>query len=112
MTWRGRVELSKQLYAEPVLSWNRVETPAGTADSNLVSTRGTYSISPRMFVSALAQYATRTDTIALNARFRWEYRPGSELFVVYSDGRTTLNSGFPALENRSFVLKVTRLMRW
>jgi hypothetical protein len=112
VTWRGRVEVSKQLYAEPVLSWNRVETPAGTADSNLVSARGTYSISPRMFVSALAQYATRTDTIALNARFRWEYLPGSELFVVYSDGRTTLNSGFPSVENRSFVVKATRLMRW
>ena len=38
--------------------------------------------------------------------------PGSELFVVYSDGRTTLNEGFPQVESRSFVVKVTRLLRW
>ena len=66
-----------------------------------------------MFVSALVQYQKRTSSVTSNARFRWEYRPGSELFVVYSDGRTTLNStGFPDLQNRSFVVKVTRLLRW
>ena len=68
---------------------------AGHADTNLVSTRATYTLSPRMFVSALVQYQSRIGTMATNARFRWEYLPGSELFVVYSDGRTTLTDGFP-----------------
>jgi hypothetical protein len=49
--------------------------------------------------------------VSTNARFRWEYRPGSELFVVYSDGRTTLTRGVPDLQNRSFVVKVTRLFQ-
>ena len=65
------------------------------ADNNLFSTRATYTLSPRMFVSALVQYQSRTSSMTINARFRWEYLPGSELFVVYSDGRTTLNDGFP-----------------
>jgi hypothetical protein len=65
-----------------------------------------------MFVSALAQYQSRLDNMSTNARFRWEYLPGSELFIVYSDGRTTLSPGFPDVENRSLVVKVTRLMRW
>ena len=77
-----------------------------------MSTRATYTLSPRMFASALVQYQSRTGAIATNARFRWEYLPGSELFVVYSDGRTTLTDGFPELENRSFVVKMTRLFRW
>jgi len=65
-----------------------------------------------MFVSALAQYQSRTDNISLNARFRWEYVVGSELFIVVTtNGRTTLNEGFPTVENASFVVKVTRLMR-
>jgi hypothetical protein len=38
--------------------------------------------------------------------------PGSDLFVVYSDGRTTLSRGFPDVENRSFVVKITRLFRF
>ena len=33
-----------------------------------------------------------------NARLRWEYRPGSELFVVYNEQRDTLAPGsFPEL---------------
>ncbi|HUR33372.1 MAG TPA: DUF5916 domain-containing protein [Vicinamibacterales bacterium] len=113
LTWSGRVELSKQFYLEPQLSWNRVDVPQGKANSNLYSSRATYTLSTRMFVSALVQYQSRTDSVTSNARFRWEYLPGSELFVVYSDGRTTLNrSGFPDLQNRSFVVKVTRLLRW
>jgi hypothetical protein len=113
LTWSGRVELSKQFYVEPTLSWNRVDVPQGKANSNLYSSRATYTISTRMFVSALVQYQSRTDSVTSNARFRWEYLPGSELFVVYSDGRSTLNNiGFPDLQNRSFVVKITRLMRW
>ena len=66
-----------------------------------------------MFTSALVQYQARTHTVTTNARFRWEYRPGSELFVVYSDGRTTLDDPLTtSLMNRSFVVKVTRLFRW
>jgi hypothetical protein len=109
VSWRGRLEFSPQFYAEPTVSWNRVDGPYGTGDTNLVSSRLTYTLSPRMFVSGLVQYQSRTDSLATNARFRWEYRPGSELFVVYSDGRTTLSRGIPDLESRSFVVKVTRL---
>jgi hypothetical protein len=47
----------------------------------------------------------------LNANFvlRWEYLPGSELFVVYNDERNTLLA--PALRNRAFVVKINRLFR-
>jgi hypothetical protein len=45
---------------------------------------------PRMFVAALVQYASATSSLSTNLRFRWEYQPGSELFVVYTEGRDTL----------------------
>jgi len=48
-----------------------------------------------------------------NVRLRWEYQPGSELFVVYNDHRDTwMNRGFPVLENRAFVVKLTRQFRF
>ncbi len=112
LTWRGRVEFSSRFYLEPTMSWNHVVVTDGTTDTNLVSTRATFTLSPRMFVSALVQHESRTGTMATNARFRWEYLAGSEVFVVYSDGRTTLSDGFRGLENRSFVVKMTRLFRW
>jgi hypothetical protein len=43
---------------------------------------------------------------------RWDYIPGSELFVVYSDGRDTGADRFALLQNRSFAVKVTRLLRF
>ena len=110
--WRSRVEFSPQFYAEPTITVNHVDVPWGRGFSNLVSSRLTYTLTPRMFVSGLVQYQTRTDSVSTNARFRWEYRPGSELFVVYSDGRSTLTRGVPDVQNRSFVIKVTRLFQF
>ncbi len=69
-------------------------------------------MSNRRFFSVLAQYQSASNTLSTNARFRWEYTPGSELFIVYSDGRDTLSRGFPGISNRSFIVKVTRLLRW
>jgi len=65
-----------------------------------------------MFAAALVQYQSRTQSVSTNLRFRWEYQLGSELFVVYSDGRNTLAHGFPTLDNQSLVVKLTRLFRW
>ncbi len=42
----------------------------------------------------------------------WEYRPGSDLFIVYNEGRDTLAHGSPGLKNRSVAAKFTRLMRY
>ena len=40
------------------------------------------------------QYQSLSASMSTNLRFRWEYQPGSELFVVYSDGRTTDGPGW------------------
>jgi hypothetical protein len=49
---------------------------------------------------------------AANVRFRWEYRPGSELFVVFNQQRDTFGRGFPDLANRSLIVKINRLLRF
>jgi hypothetical protein len=112
-TWRGRVEFGAQFLVEPTISLNSFDTPWGSGDSHLISGRFTYTLTPRMFVSALTQYTSATQQASINARFRWEYQQGSELFVVYTDGRTTEEGGFPPpIQNRSIVIKATRLFRW
>ena len=64
-----------------------------------------------MFFSALVQYSSTDRSFSSNIRYRWEYRPGSDFFVVYTDDRDTLGRGYPTLKNRAFVLKFTRLFR-
>jgi hypothetical protein len=63
-------------------------------------------------VCTLTQYASASHTFSTNTRLRWEYRPASELFIVYSDGRDTTLGGYPALVNRAFVVKINRLLRF
>ena len=66
-----------------------------------------------MFVGGLLQYNSTRNVLSSNVRLRWEYQPGSELFVVYNDQRDTeLGRSFPLLENRAFVVKFTRLFRF
>ena len=109
---RGRLKLSPQLAIEPIASVNWVKLPWGDFTSTVVSARNIYTMTPRMYVSALLQYNSSTETLSTNARFRWEYQPGSELFVVYSDGRDTVSKGFPEIMNRAFVIKINRLFRF
>ena len=65
-----------------------------------------------MFTSALIQYNSGSNTLAANVRFRWEYQPGSELFVVYNDQRDTLTRFFPDLQNRAVIVKINKLFRY
>ena len=111
--WSGRVEFSSRLYAEPRVSVSHVDGPFGSGGSNALGSRLTYTLTPRMFVGALVQFQSRSHSLSTNARFRWEYQPGSELFVVYSDGRGGEADRFSSrLQNRSVVLKITKLFRW
>ena len=111
LSFNGRVELSPKFSVEPRLSLNWVDLPEGDFSTRLVSARVNYTFSPRMFVSSFIQYNSSRDTVSSSVRFRWEYEPGSDLFVVYSEGREDL-SLTPFLANRSFAVKFTKLFRF
>ena len=111
---RGRVEILRQLSVEPGVSFNWVRLPAQPSfNTTLASTRLTYTFSPRMFFSALLQYNSSADSFSANARLRWEYAPGSEIFLVFTEERDTYDwKRFPGLVNRGLVIKATRLLRF
>ena len=112
---QGRYAILKQFSVEPRFSINRIELPTGNFTQKQVGARTDYGFSPRMFASALLQYSSADRTFSSNVRFRWEYRPGSEFFVVWTDEQDT-NPLDPrdrfALRNRAFVVKMTRLFRF
>ena len=107
----GRIDLTTRLSVEPSFSLNWLNLPGGKFTASVIAQRTTYTFTPRMFVSALTQYSSGDNTFTTNARLRWEYRPGSELFVVYTDGRGTGSDGFLPLVNRAFIVKINRLFR-
>ena len=109
----GRIEVSPQFAVEPGLSINRIELPQGSFTTQLVTTRATYTFTPTMFVSALMQYNSSNSALSTNVRLRWEYQPGSELFIVFNEQRDSFTpQRFPELENRAFIVKINRLFRF
>jgi hypothetical protein len=109
---QGRVSVTNALSFEPTYSLNKVTLEQGRFTSHLLGSRVTYTMTPLMFVSALVQYSSSSNAVSTNARLRWEYRPGSELFVVYNETRDTLSRSFPETATRALVIKINRLMRF
>jgi hypothetical protein len=108
---RARLNLHPQVSIEPTYSINWVDVDQGSFTAQLMGTRLTYTVTPLMFASALLQYNSSSGSLASNIRLRWEYQPGSELFVVYNEQRDALAPSFPALMSRSFIIKINRLFR-
>ena len=102
-----------------MLSFNWVDLPGGSFDTKLIGSRVTYTPTPLMFASALIQYNSTNNRLDTNVRLRWEYQPGSEIFIVYNEQRNTTLldpsgtiSRFPWLTNRALIVKSNRLIRF
>ena len=111
-TYSGRWGVLPQLSIEPSLSLNRAVLPYGTFNARLLSSRVTVTPSARMLISSLVQFNVDAHTLSSSVRLRWEYTGGSELFVVYSDGRDTEARPATRLQNRTLAVKATRLFRF
>jgi hypothetical protein len=108
----ARVQVTPQVSLEPSASVNIIALGDQRFTATVVRTRATYTVTPRMFVSGIVQYNSSNASSGSNLRLRWEYAPGSELFVVYTDDYDTdAVVGRPTLRNRAFVVKVNRLFR-
>ena len=110
--YNGRVKVSSQLAFEPRLLASHISLGEGTFTTKLIGARTTYTVTPRMFISGLVQYNSSLNTLESNIRWRWEYQPGSDLYVVYTDGRDTFGPRTAALMNRGVAIKATRLLRF
>ncbi len=108
----GRINVNPRVGIEPSLSINRVTLPYGDFTAKLFGTRTTFTITPLAFVSGLVQYNSSNNSVNANVRFRWEYQPGSELFVVYNEGRDTSGLAASTLQNRAVIIKINRLFRY
>ena len=108
----ARVSITPQLSVEPSVSVNHVELPVGTFTAQVLRARTDFAFTPRMFAGGLVQYSSSDRTFSSNLRFRWEYRPGSEVFVVYTDERDTTAHALTGLRNKALVVKVNRLWQF
>ena len=110
-SYSGRIAMFPQFAIEPSISLAWVRLPYGDFNARLIASRFTYTPTTRLFVSSLVQLNIDANSLTSSIRFRWEYRPGSDIFLVYSDGRDTV-APRESLLNRTVAVKVTRLVRF
>ncbi|MGE0450324.1 MAG: DUF5916 domain-containing protein [Vicinamibacterales bacterium] len=110
-SYSGRVAFRPQFAIEPGISLSWVRIPFGDFNARLITNRFTYTPTARLQVSSLVQWNIDAKTTSASVRMRWEYILGSELFVVYSDGRD-LAGPTNRLVNQTFAVKITRLLRF
>jgi hypothetical protein len=112
VSYNGRVAIAPQFAFEPSITLNWVDLPYGEFTATLINSRFIITPTPRMQVGSLLQFNASAHTMSSSVRLRWEYRPSSELFIVYTDGRNTLDNVATPLLNRSLAVKATRLLRF
>lgn len=82
-------------------------------DTDLATAELRLARNPRLRLSTLRQYNTASEQLSWNARFSWEVRPLSYLYVVYDEiGTTAPGSGFlgrPDQADRRLVIKLSYL---
>ena len=111
VSYWGRAEVNRRFSMEPNISLNWIDVPGGEVQAQVSRLRATYTVSPQSFVGALVQYNSAAQLFSANVRFRWEYSPGSDLFVVFSTNRDG-DDGLSGLTDRALVVKFTRLFRF
>ena len=83
-----------------------VPVPGGTFSTNLLVARATLAFSPRAVAQALVQRDDDAREARANVVFRWTYKPGADVFLVFDDTRGILGER-PAAKQRRMLAKVT-----
>ena len=107
----GRLALRPNYHLNIDLNYTRndITLANGDTSSSLVGLRLLYAFTSRMFFNAFIQYNTDTNQVSSNIRFNIIHHPLSDLYLVYTDTRDTLNG---ELRDRAFVVKFTQLFNF
>jgi len=82
-----------------------------TLNNHIAGIRGLYMISTTLSLSGFIQYNTAINKVISNVRFRYNPREGTDLYLVFNEGRNTYlereSPPLPAYSDRSIMLKFT-----
>ena len=84
---------------------NDIDLPRDSFDPNLFGQRFFVSFTPYIFLNTFIQFNDETEFARFNVRFGWNYRPGSDLYVVYQDNRQGSSFGSLDFDERRLTVK-------
>jgi hypothetical protein len=96
-----------------VLSYSKqdVELPSGDFDIQLASLTALINFTPDFTWSNLVQYDNVSDSMGINSRLIWEYRPGKKVFLVLNQSYLDERSGFVLKQNDTSI-KLSSIFRF
>ncbi len=110
-TWNA----SRHLELGGDYQFNRVRFPDRDAgfDVHLVRLRVQAALNTKVSANAFLQYNSSADLVSANVRFRYNFREGNDLWIVYNEnlntelGRMGPGPRLPLTDNRTILLKYT-----
>jgi len=69
------------------------------------------NITPDFTWSNVVQYDNKSDTIGINSRLIWEYKPGKRIFLVVNQSYLDERTGF-VLKEMDTTLKLSSIFRF
>jgi hypothetical protein len=84
---------------------NRGALPSGRFTQTLSGTRIRVNMSSDLSVDSYLQYDTVSDSLGMNTRLRWTFRPEGDLFVVYNHNVRSLVDRWQ-LDSNQLVIKL------
>lgn len=84
VVWTGAWNPTALVTLEFTGERNMARLPVGDFNQTLVGNRLRVNISPNLSIASYVQYDDVSDSVGVNARLRWTFRPEADLFVVYN----------------------------
>jgi len=100
------------LAVDVIYTHNTVDHPAGDFDTTTLSNRVLYAFTTDLFVKTFIQWNDLDERLSANLLVGWEYRPGSEIFLVYDEVQDRFASPHLAPRNRLLLAKLTYKFRF
>ena len=117
--WQATVGFSPIWYVSPHLElagsylYNRIRFPDRDArfDAHLARLRIGTALNTKVSTNAFIQFNSATNQVSANVRFRYNFREGNDLWIVYNEGihtdRHRLSPALPFTDTRTILLKYT-----
>ena len=102
---------SKHFGTELSYTKQDVELPEGNFDIKLASLTALINFTPDFTWSNLVQYDNISDSLGVNSRLIWEYRPGKKVFLVLNQSYVDERTGF-VRKQMDATLKLSSIFRF
>ena len=103
LEWRANSHV--YLAAEGTLS--QVDLPEEAFDVVVGGVRANFTFTPDLSWNTIVQYDNVSETAGVNSRFKWTFRPGSDIFLVFNYGFDVEDGRF-----RTFSNDITTKLVW